>query len=1250
MVEILIPLIPKNGENIIERLKQGSNDIIVEKWTEFKKLVMNNLLISANEQNWKDIINNHYLDNDYTISILKENELDTHEIFILIFDINEKFYSIIIESNDPAIIGIKTDIINFNNLLQNTIDFFINYSSSIKVKPGSTASNILTLEQIKKICIGDSCGPVIGLINIIDDEINYFESTIENEVKDKSESIVLLEDPIQNVNKLTILNDLCDIKDNIIKNKPRPEEFDMFDRESILKITEFIEYFLMFVNKNKSAVENEVYIHFDRSDNSSYIKEVIQKDVQARRPSFLDGNLYSKEEFIDYYNQGNFIYTGEQMWKRSGLLGISMAKQIILELMNLDMLKYLENIQKLIEERLILAGNNERQNSKYIGIIKHISEINSLIEIQKKQLDEIIDIENKKSLPEQEKTLELYRNTLKMLIYNSATALYNDYFKNNLQNTVRNRDSDNIQQDDLEKKFRYEIRKNIESIPDINEPSDSSRMPLSPEKDDTLLRAFITYKTTQSGVRSSLLSWSALTGTRSYKKIQDLDQTASNKLKTISIHKNDNVENLTKKVKLFPDDKSISNELKNAKSVITNNRKEYLNKAKRFYINNAIDNVSIDWLLVKYDMQFKCYMSSIVDPQSSCTGIQQGQIDQITERMPNLPDLNQITFQIKTNEGAELLNYNIMLQNKQGGVSNNLSKGDIINSTMFLNKLGSTIQSKIIIKAGGKSGNNQLSCNMIGNEIIDNLIEVVQTGQNKSKEQTVYETCLKKTMGDFGQELEALIKGIPYFANDRPSSVRYMWLHKFFPRTTSWGGFFGGSSTNNNYKCVWIDRQGDVYWNQSTNSTHGPSTTIDSQSNVLIESITMNEEDFSTLLLLLTHDIIHDFYKFGLTVEKGFNKGDMDKETWGRAFSVGKIYNSNYFKCVPDSKTSANPLMSRQDSILTDYYQKWDTTKVKQVLDTIPEDKVLNGGVRGTNQFKLGINSDSRRQNRVQTKINRQKQERNKLTQGKRNDISLTRSGIPYQPQTEKNFENDYNETLQKLQFIFPTRVNQSETLNVVQMEDEGLSDDPCKLEKQQTMELEIEQRLTRSGTPYQQPYYPNIENVEKSEEMQMGDGYIKGGFIYKKKYNKYKRNKTKNKRKTKLNNIPKKYTKGLTYKDKKKQVKNIKTAKKAYKNKRYIDRPKLKSYKNKTSSWTDKFKIKYGDITKIKDISKATSIPEGALKAVLKKGRGAYYSSGSRPNQTAESWGRARMYSYIMGGPTRKYDREITKKYNVKF
>ncbi len=49
-------------------------------------------------------------------------------------------------------------------------------------------------------------------------------------------------------------------------------------------------------------------------------------------------------------------------------------------------------------------------------------------------------------------------------------------------------------------------------------------------------------------------------------------------------------------------------------------------------------------------------------------------------------------------------------------------------------------------------------------------------------------------------------------------------------------------------------------------------------------------------------------------------------------------------------------------------------------------------------------------------------------------------------------------------------------------------------------------------------------------------------------------------------------------------------------------------------------------------------------------KGEGAFYSSGSRPNQTPQSWAYARVYSYLLGGPARKVDSDITKKYNVNF
>jgi hypothetical protein len=129
---------------------------------------------------------------------------------------------------------------------------------------------------------------------------------------------------------------------------------------------------------------------------------------------------------------------------------------------------------------------------------------------------------------------------------------------------------------------------------------------------------------------------------------------------------------------------------------------------------------------------------------------------------------------------------------------------------------------------------------------------------------------------------------------------------------------------------------------------------------------------------------------------------------------------------------------------------------------------------------------------------------------------------------------------------------------------------------------------------------------------------------------------------------IPKKYTAGLKGKERQAQIKSIQEGK---------ARPKT-SAKSKPSSATVAFNKKYGkqlDAMKggrsKRNIAKVTGIPFKALDQVYKKGEGAYFSSGSRPNQTPDSWGRARMYSYITGvGGARKADKEVTKKYNVKF
>ena len=50
-------------------------------------------------------------------------------------------------------------------------------------------------------------------------------------------------------------------------------------------------------------------------------------------------------------------------------------------------------------------------------------------------------------------------------------------------------------------------------------------------------------------------------------------------------------------------------------------------------------------------------------------------------------------------------------------------------------------------------------------------------------------------------------------------------------------------------------------------------------------------------------------------------------------------------------------------------------------------------------------------------------------------------------------------------------------------------------------------------------------------------------------------------------------------------------------------------------------------------------------MEQIVKKGEGAYYSSGSRPNQTAQSWGIARLASAVTAGKAAAVDYAILKK-----
>ena len=118
--------------------------------------------------------------------------------------------------------------------------------------------------------------------------------------------------------------------------------------------------------------------------------------------------------------------------------------------------------------------------------------------------------------------------------------------------------------------------------------------------------------------------------------------------------------------------------------------------------------------------------------------------------------------------------------------------------------------------------------------------------------------------------------------------------------------------------------------------------------------------------------------------------------------------------------------------------------------------------------------------------------------------------------------------------------------------------------------------------------------------------------------------------------NVPASYLKGLKGKEKREQIKSFFEGK---------DRPKT-SAKSKRSGWAKQFEDKYGVKISNKAYIHKNIITRTGQQKIIDKGMGAYYSSGSRPNQTPYSWGLGRLASVIMGGGARKIDKKIWDKY----
>ena len=127
--------------------------------------------------------------------------------------------------------------------------------------------------------------------------------------------------------------------------------------------------------------------------------------------------------------------------------------------------------------------------------------------------------------------------------------------------------------------------------------------------------------------------------------------------------------------------------------------------------------------------------------------------------------------------------------------------------------------------------------------------------------------------------------------------------------------------------------------------------------------------------------------------------------------------------------------------------------------------------------------------------------------------------------------------------------------------------------------------------------------------------------------------------------NVPRRYLPSLNkIKDMQKQVKMLMKSRKQYKKGKFFTRKNIKSYTSKPSKHITNAQKIYNirNITPNKELARKTGCSLSALKQIVRKGEGAYYSSGSRPNQTPQSWGLARLASSITAGKSAAVDYNI--------
>lgn len=129
---------------------------------------------------------------------------------------------------------------------------------------------------------------------------------------------------------------------------------------------------------------------------------------------------------------------------------------------------------------------------------------------------------------------------------------------------------------------------------------------------------------------------------------------------------------------------------------------------------------------------------------------------------------------------------------------------------------------------------------------------------------------------------------------------------------------------------------------------------------------------------------------------------------------------------------------------------------------------------------------------------------------------------------------------------------------------------------------------------------------------------------------------------------VPLRYVpKNLTQKDRLKQMAELRKSRRAYKKGVYHARPKIASYPQHPSKHVVKAMriFKVDSMKPTPTLARKTQCSLGTLKKIVNKGEGAYYSSGSRPSQTSQSWGYARLASSLTGGKASMVDYSLLAK-----